>query len=66
LEIAGSEEFIRYERGNYTSVLSLHNNNDDESFKAMNFMADNKGVIDTVLDIMMTFSEIYSYTKKPG
>jgi len=55
LEIAGSEEFIRLREETIQVVLSLHNNNVDESFKAMNFMADNKGVIDTVLDIMMTF-----------
>ena len=39
-------------------ILSLRNNNVDEAFKAISFMVDNKGVIDTVLDIMLMFSGI--------
>ncbi|HOV27542.1 MAG TPA: DNA polymerase III subunit delta' C-terminal domain-containing protein [Pseudobacteroides sp.] len=66
LEIAGSEEFIRLREETIQVVLSLHNNNVDESFKAMNFMADNKGVIDTVLDIMMTFFRDLLIYKKTG
>lgn len=66
LEIAGSEEFIRLREETIQVVLSFRNNNVDESFKAMNFMADNKGVIDTVLDIMMTFFRDLLIYKKTG
>lgn len=66
LDIAGSEEFIRLREETIQVILSLRNNNVDEAFKAISFMVDNKGVIDTVLDIMLMFFRdliIYKKTK---
>ncbi len=55
LEIAGSEEFVRLREDTIQMILSLKNSKVDEIFSAIKFMEDNKAVVETVLDIMLTF-----------